>query len=63
MMESERLIDSYNRYFEVVRASTPELMEEVFRLRYQVYCIEHNFEKAEVGGVDVMRGQRIVNSE
>ena len=43
-MNQERLYDAYNRYFEVIRADTPELLEEVFRLRYQVYCIEHSFE-------------------
>lgn len=43
-MESESLYDAYNQYFKVIRADTPELLNEVFRLRYQVYCIEHNFE-------------------
>lgn len=43
-MASERLYDLYNQYFEAIRADTPELMDEVFRLRYQVYCIEHHFE-------------------
>jgi len=43
-MDSERLYDLYNHYFEAIRADTPELMEEVFRLRYQVYCVEHHFE-------------------
>jgi N-acyl amino acid synthase of PEP-CTERM/exosortase system len=28
------------RYFEILRADTPALLEEVFRLRYQVYCVE-----------------------
>lgn len=27
-------------YFEIVRADTPALLQEVFRLRYQVYCVE-----------------------
>ncbi|MCA9354922.1 PEP-CTERM/exosortase system-associated acyltransferase [Candidatus Kaiserbacteria bacterium] len=43
-MDSESLYDAYNRYFKVIRADTPELLNEVFRLRYQVYCIEHKFE-------------------
>ena len=43
-MNQERLYDAYNRYFEVIRADTPELLDEVFRLRYQVYCLEHSFE-------------------
>ena len=37
----------YQRYFEIIRADTPELREEVYRLRYQVYVVEHGFEKAE----------------
>lgn len=45
-MNQERLYDAYNRYFEVIRANTPELLEKAFRLRYQVYCIEHSFENA-----------------
>jgi N-acyl amino acid synthase of PEP-CTERM/exosortase system len=37
------LIDSYNALFEAVQATTPEQLREVFRLRYQVYCIENQF--------------------
>ena len=37
----------YRRYFEIVRADTPELRDEVYRLRYQVYVEEHGFERAE----------------
>lgn len=43
-MDSESLYDAYNKYFKVIRADSPELLDEVFRLRYQVYCIEHKFE-------------------
>jgi len=44
--EEERLIDAYNRYFEVVLVDDdPDLLKEVFRLRYHVYCLEHNFEE------------------
>lgn len=46
-MESESLYDAYNRYFKVIRADTPELQDEVHRLRYQVYCVEHQFENAD----------------
>jgi N-acyl amino acid synthase of PEP-CTERM/exosortase system len=41
---SGSLIDLYNRYFEVIPADTPERIDEVFRLRYQVYCVENPFE-------------------
>jgi N-acyl amino acid synthase of PEP-CTERM/exosortase system len=34
----------YRQHFEVVRASTPSLLDEVYRLRYQVYCVERRFE-------------------
>jgi N-acyl amino acid synthase of PEP-CTERM/exosortase system len=37
------LVDTYNALFESVPATTPELMEECFRLRYQVYCVENDF--------------------
>ena len=41
----ERLIDAYNRYFEVMLVDDkPDLINEVYRLRYQVYCLEHPFE-------------------
>jgi N-acyl amino acid synthase of PEP-CTERM/exosortase system len=35
---------SYTNYFDLVRADTPELLDEAYRLRYQVYCLEHAFE-------------------
>lgn len=38
------LAEVYERYFVTVRASTRALIEEAFRLRYQVYCIENGFE-------------------
>ena len=40
----ERLIDAYRRWFEVVPATTPEQLEEVHRIRYQVYVLERGFE-------------------
>lgn len=39
------LSDVYWKYFEIKEANTPELLTEVFRLRYQVYCVEHPFEE------------------
>jgi N-acyl amino acid synthase of PEP-CTERM/exosortase system len=35
---------SYEQYFAVVRATTPALRYEAYRLRYQVYCVENPFE-------------------
>ena len=46
-MTEDRLIDLYNSYFRVVRADTDELRAEVYRLRFQVYAVEHSFERAE----------------
>lgn len=34
------LIAAFDEYFEVISANTPELLKEVFHLRYQVYCEE-----------------------
>jgi N-acyl amino acid synthase of PEP-CTERM/exosortase system len=36
---------TYNSWFEVVAADSPELIEQAFRLRYQVYCREYNYEE------------------
>jgi N-acyl amino acid synthase of PEP-CTERM/exosortase system len=33
-------------YFDIVRADTPSLVDEAYRLRYQVYCLENPFENA-----------------
>jgi N-acyl amino acid synthase of PEP-CTERM/exosortase system len=39
-----KLSNDYSRWFEVIPANTPELREEAYRLRYQVYCRERQFE-------------------
>lgn len=48
------LVDLYYRWFEVVRCTTPELVEAAQRLRYQVYCLETGFEDpaANPGGLE-----------
>ena len=45
--ESESLVDLYNRYFEVVPADSDDRLDEAYRLRYQVYCVENPFENAD----------------
>jgi N-acyl amino acid synthase of PEP-CTERM/exosortase system len=35
----------YDRYFTVLQADTPALLDAVHALRYQVYCVEHPFER------------------
>jgi N-acyl amino acid synthase of PEP-CTERM/exosortase system len=42
--ETRKLMDVYSEYFDVVRADTPDLIREAYRLRYQVYCVENPFE-------------------
>jgi len=37
----------YDRHFDVLRAATPRLVHEAYRLRYQVYCVENPFEDPE----------------
>jgi N-acyl amino acid synthase of PEP-CTERM/exosortase system len=37
-------LSCYKEHFEVVRANTPILLDQVYRLRYQVYCVENNYE-------------------
>ncbi len=34
----------YQTQYEVLRADSPELLDRVYQLRYQVYCIENQFE-------------------
>jgi N-acyl amino acid synthase of PEP-CTERM/exosortase system len=38
---------AYEQYFGVIRAATPALLYEAYRLRYQVYCVENAFEDPE----------------
>ncbi len=40
------LFKNYYQHFAVVRANTPRLLDQAYRLRYQVYCIENQFEDA-----------------
>ncbi len=34
------LYNSFNKYFEIVIADTPQLLEQVYKIRYQVLCVE-----------------------
>jgi N-acyl amino acid synthase of PEP-CTERM/exosortase system len=40
----QEFLSCYRRHFEVVRADTPALLDEAYRLRYQVYCVENRYE-------------------
>jgi N-acyl amino acid synthase of PEP-CTERM/exosortase system len=44
MMGMGDLFDYYYEHFAVLRANTPRLLDQVYRLRYQVYCVENQFE-------------------
>ncbi|HBC58097.1 MAG TPA: PEP-CTERM/exosortase system-associated acyltransferase [Gammaproteobacteria bacterium] len=37
-------LDHFFDYFEILPVKTDEMLDAVFRLRYQVYCLEHPFE-------------------
>jgi len=41
------VVEAFNEYFEMIPACTYELKKEVYKLRYQVYCIETGFENPE----------------
>ncbi|MBL1264944.1 PEP-CTERM/exosortase system-associated acyltransferase [Candidatus Methylomicrobium oryzae] len=41
---STNLLELFNEYFEMIPALSDELKDEVYKLRYQVYCIETGFE-------------------
>ena len=34
------VVAAFHEYFEIIDANSPELLREVFRLRYQVLCVE-----------------------
>jgi N-acyl amino acid synthase of PEP-CTERM/exosortase system len=42
------LLSAFDEYFEVITADSPELLEEAFRLRYAVMCIEKRLPGADV---------------
>jgi N-acyl amino acid synthase of PEP-CTERM/exosortase system len=48
----EDLSALYDRYFTVLRATTPELLDAAHVLRYQVYCVENAYEDPalQIGG-------------
>ncbi len=44
---SSSVLDSYDSCFEVAPVETAEQLAAAFRLRYQVYCVENQFENSE----------------
>lgn len=43
MSTTTDLQERFSQYFEIVQATTPQLLSESYRLRYQVYCQEKRF--------------------
>lgn len=43
-MDIEDLAEVYWKYFQIIDADTDDLRLTTYRLRYQVYCVEHPFE-------------------
>ncbi len=46
------IIDAFNEYFEMIPANTDALKEEVYKLRYQVYCLEKGFLEPNANGLE-----------
>jgi N-acyl amino acid synthase of PEP-CTERM/exosortase system len=46
------IIEAFNDYFEMIPANTDALKEEVYKLRYQVYCVEKGFLEPRVNGLE-----------
>lgn len=46
-MSMESLTNHFQRYFRIVLAETPELRKQVYRIRYEVYCREFQYEREE----------------
>lgn len=47
MKDFRELIAPFQNYFQILIADTPELMERVHRIRYEVFCQEFHFEQEE----------------
>ncbi len=46
------IIDAFNTYFEMIPANTDELKQEVYKLRYQVYCLEKGFLETRTNNIE-----------
>ena len=53
------LRDRFNQYFELLPADSPVLRREVYKLRFQVYCLETGFERVEDCRTAVETGRTI----
>lgn len=46
------IVEAFNHYFEIILADSDELKQEVYKLRYQVYCVEKGFLKGNAEGLE-----------
>ncbi|MDD5320285.1 MAG: PEP-CTERM/exosortase system-associated acyltransferase [Methylococcales bacterium] len=46
-LDNKNIIDHFNQYFEMVPAISEELKNEGYKLRYRVFCIEHEIFNSE----------------
>lgn len=46
------VVDAFNDYFEMIPASSNELKQEVYKLRYQIYCLEKGFLSPSIEGME-----------
>lgn len=46
-MIASDVITQFSQHFRLLPADTPELLREVYRMRYEVYCLEMGFERPE----------------
>lgn len=46
------IVAAFNHYFEMIPATSDELKQEVYKLRYQVYCVETGFLSPVAEGVE-----------
>ena len=45
-MTMSNLCEMFNKYFDVITVDESWVVDEAFRLRYQIYCVEQGFEDA-----------------
>lgn len=53
-LKQQAFYGAYDNTFEIVRADTDSLKEQVFRLRYQVFCEEHNCDSIDSYGDGIL---------
>lgn len=46
------IVDAFNEYFEMIPANSDALKQEVYKLRYQVYCVEKGFLETRANGME-----------